>query len=183
MISDVIAHVTAPSGIACSAEGVLIDSVCWSEGSNGVAATVPAAPPLATSVAATLRNDTLIAAGAGSDAAQLNGANLTTTEMDLYNVIARGAGEDILVQSSPSDATGSVIVTAHDSNFAATRRGAAAGRSRFHRAARTAIRAPSRCSSTRQQGTSTGCQARPRSAPAATPRSTALRTSTATRAR
>jgi hypothetical protein len=126
-ISDVIAHVSGPSGIACSAEGVLIDSVCWSQGADGVAATVAAAAPLTTSVAATLRNDTLIASGAGGDAVELNGASLTTTEIDLYNTIARGAGEDILVQSSPSDATGSVIVTAHESNFATTKQGSGGG--------------------------------------------------------
>jgi large repetitive protein len=126
-ISDVIAHVSGPNGIACSTEGALIDSVCWSQGTDGVAATAPSPPPLTTSVAATLRNDTLSASGTGGDAVQLNGASLTTTEMDLYNTIARGAGEDILVQSSPSDATGSVIVTAHDSNFATTKQGSGGG--------------------------------------------------------
>jgi hypothetical protein len=125
-ITNVIGHVTAPGGIACYADGALIDSVCWSQGTDGVAASAPP-PPLIKSGAATLRNDTLSASGAGGDAVQLDGASLTTTEMDLYNTIARGAGVDILVESSPSDTTGSVTVTAHDSNFATTKQGSGGG--------------------------------------------------------
>ncbi len=126
-VSDVIGHVSARGGIACYAEGTLIDSVCWSQGMDGVAATAPAPPPLTTSVAATLRNDTLSASGTGGEAVQLNGASLTTTELDLYNTVARGAGEDILVQSNSSDTTGSVSVTAHDSSFATTKQGSGGG--------------------------------------------------------
>jgi len=127
MIGDVIGHVTGPSGIACNAEGVLIDSVCWSQGTDGVASTVPTPPPLSASVTATLRNDTLIASGTGGDAVQLNGESLTAIEIDLYNTIAGGAGEDIVAQSSPSDTAGSVIVTAHDSNFATVEQGSGGG--------------------------------------------------------
>ncbi len=126
-ISDVIGHVSGTSDIACSVEGLLTDSECWSQGTDGVAATVPVPALLTGGATATLRNDTVIASGTGGDAVQLNGQSLATVEMDLYNTIARGSAADILVQSSVQDTTGSVIVTAQDSSFATARQGVGGG--------------------------------------------------------
>jgi hypothetical protein len=122
-VADVIGTSTGPSGIACYADGALKDSVCWASGADGIGAT----PPASGSVTATLRNDTLIASGTGGGAVKVNGTSLTTMTISLYNTIARGTGDDIVVDGASSDIGGAVVVTAQDSNFATVKNGGGGG--------------------------------------------------------
>ena len=73
--------------------GKLTDSVCWSSGSSGIAATLL----VVSSATATLRNDTLIASGSGGTAVAAH-AFASTMTINLTNSIARGAGADISVR-------------------------------------------------------------------------------------
>ena len=63
-IDHVIVHVSAAKAVACYPSEALNNSVCWSSGEEGVAATIL----VLSSATATMRNDTLIASGSGGDA-------------------------------------------------------------------------------------------------------------------
>jgi hypothetical protein len=112
-IDHVISHVSAASAIACYPSGTLTDSVCWSSGSSGIAATLLA--PL--SVTATLRNDTLVASGSAGTAVAANPIAGGTMTINLSNSIARGAGADISA-TTDSDPKSTAIVNADHSNYA-----------------------------------------------------------------
>ncbi len=112
-VDHVISHVSAAGAIACYPSGTLTDSLCWSSGPNGIAGTVL----VASSVTATLRNDTLIASGAGGTAVAVNSSTNSTMTINLTNSIARGAGTDISA-STDSDPKTAAIVNADHSNYA-----------------------------------------------------------------
>ena len=78
-IDHVVSHVSAPKAVACYPSGTLTDSVYWSSGENGVAATLL----VVASVTATLRNDTLIASGSGGTAVVANAIVGSTRTMNL----------------------------------------------------------------------------------------------------
>jgi hypothetical protein len=111
-IDDVISHVSAAKALACYPSGTLTDSVCWSSGSSGIAATLL----VASNATATLRNDTLIASGSGGTAVSAH-AFVSTMTINLTNSIARGAGADISVHTE-LNATAKAIVNADHSNYA-----------------------------------------------------------------
>ena len=113
-IDHVISHVSAAGAVACQPSAELTDSVCWSSGSNGVAAL-----PLAkTSGSSTLRNDTLIASGGGGVALAVRARRAVTVTANLTNSIARGAGFDISAATETSGAGTTAIVNADHSNYA-----------------------------------------------------------------
>jgi hypothetical protein len=111
-IDDVISHMSAAKAVACYPSGTLTDSVCWSSGSSGIAATLL----VVSSATATLRNDTLIASGSGGTAVSAH-AFASTMTINLTNSIARGAGADISVHTE-LNATAKAIVNADHSNYA-----------------------------------------------------------------
>ncbi len=96
--------------LACSPDGKLIDSVCWASGTNvvGVSESDPNA-------VGTLRNDTVIASGAGGIAIDLNAAGGTPLQINMTNTIANGAATDIA--ASTVNPGSEVIVDADHSNY------------------------------------------------------------------
>jgi Bacterial Ig domain len=94
-IDHVIVHVSAAKAVACYPSEALNNSVCWSSGDEGVAATIL----VLSSATATMRNDTLIASGSGGDAVTVNALAGTTMTINLTNSIARGADEDIFART------------------------------------------------------------------------------------
>jgi hypothetical protein len=116
VVDHVYSHVSAPGAIACYPSGTLTDSVCWSSGANGIAATVI----VAKSVTATLRNDTLVASGAGGEGVAVTSSTSSTMTVNLSNSIARGAGTDIFASTDSAPKTAS-IVNADHSNYASVK--------------------------------------------------------------
>ena len=112
-IDHVISHVSAAAAVACYPSGTLTDSVCWSSGSDGIAATLL----VLLSGSATLRNDTLIASGSGGKAAAVDATGGTTMAINLVNSIARGVGADISA-STDSNPKSTATVSAEHSNYA-----------------------------------------------------------------
>lgn len=112
-IDHVIAQVSAAGAVACSPSEALTDSVCYSSGPSGIAATLPGS----STATAALRNDTLIASGSGGEALALEATGATTRTIDLTNSIAHGAGFDISA-STESGGTPTAIVDADHSDYA-----------------------------------------------------------------
>lgn len=112
-IDHVVSHVSAANAVACYPSGTVTDSVCWSSGPSGIAATLL----VLLSGSATLRNDTLIASGSGGSAVTANAIDGRSMMLNLTNTIARGAGADISA-STDSNPKSSAIVTADHSNYA-----------------------------------------------------------------
>ena len=112
-IDHVISRVSAANAVACYPSGKLTDSVCWSSGPSGIAATLL----VLLSGSATLRNDTLIASGSGGTAVAANAISGSTMTLNLTNTIARGAGADIYA-STDSNPKSMAIVNADHSNYA-----------------------------------------------------------------
>ena len=112
-IDHVISHVSAAKAVACYPAGTLTDSVCWSSGPSGVAATLL----VISSATATLRNDTLIASGSSGTAVAANATVGSTMTINLTNSIAHGAGTDISA-STDTEAKSTAIVNADHSNYA-----------------------------------------------------------------
>jgi hypothetical protein len=114
-IADVIAHVSAPAAIACRPSEALTDSVCWSSGSNGVAA-----EPLGTAtVSSGLRNDTLIAQASGGVGLAVHARLGVTVTANLTNSIALGGQVDVLA-ATETRGTPTAIVNADHSDYATT---------------------------------------------------------------
>ncbi len=112
-IDHVISHVSAANAVACYPSGTVTDSVCWSSGPSGTAATLL----VLLSGSATLRNDTLIASGSGGMAVAANAIDGSTMTLNLTNTIARGVGADISA-STDSNPKSMAIVNADHSNYA-----------------------------------------------------------------
>jgi hypothetical protein len=115
-IDRAVSHVSSAKAIACYPSGTLTDSVCWSSGESGVAATLL----IASSATATLRNDTLIASGSAGTAVAVHAILGTTMTINLTNSIARGAGADIFA-STDNEAKSTAVVNADHSNYAAVK--------------------------------------------------------------
>ena len=112
-IDHVISHVSAANAVACYPSGTVSDSVCWSSGPSGIAATLL----VLLSGSATLRNDTLIASGSGGHAVAVNAIDGSTMTINLTNSIARGMEADIYA-STDSNPKSMAIVNARHSNYA-----------------------------------------------------------------
>ena len=106
-------------GWACYPDGKLIDSVCWASGTNGIG--VSESDPNAVG---TLRNDTVIASGAGGIAIGLDAAGGTPLQINMTNTIANGAAADI--SGSTVNPGSEVIVDADHSNYLTVNNGAPA---------------------------------------------------------
>jgi hypothetical protein len=111
-VDHVYVQVGGSGSGACYPYGTLADSVCWANGGNGIGMTL-----LVSDVAsATLRNDTIIASGAGGEAVKVDPQfSSQTMTVNLTNTIARGTAADLYV-GAISGAT--ATVTADHSNFA-----------------------------------------------------------------
>jgi hypothetical protein len=112
-ISHVYVHTTGSGAWACYPDGELVNSVCWQSGPGGGAAR----PLVILSASVVMRNDPLIASGAGGVAAEVIAAGNTTMSMTLTNTIARGAGKDLYVTGNVVSG-GSATITADHSNYA-----------------------------------------------------------------
>jgi len=105
---------TEGSGYACRTRGgSLRDSICWSRGAGGLAAgtMVPG-----TFEFAALRNVSAIASGVGGIGLHVEASAGGITEVTGYNVIADGAGTDIVAQTDSGGAIASIDI--RYSNFA-----------------------------------------------------------------
>jgi hypothetical protein len=112
LIDHVISHVSAPGAVACYPSGTMTNSVCWSSGPNGIAVTLL----YVMSATADMRNDTLIASGAGGTAVWAHAEFPNTMTINLVNSIALGAGADIAAKTAP-EAKSTAIVNADHSNY------------------------------------------------------------------
>ena len=101
-IDHVVSHVSAPGAIACYPAGTLTDSVCWSSGPKGIADDSPRCRQRHRH----LRNDTLIASGAGGTAVAVTSSTSSTMTINLINSIARGAGTDIFASTDSTPENG-----------------------------------------------------------------------------
>ena len=111
-IDHVYVQADGSGSTACSMFGTLTDSICWANSSNGIGLTLPELD----SASATLRNDTIVAAGTGSEGIAADpDFSPDTMTVEMTNTIARGTAADILV-GAVSGAAASV--TADHSNFA-----------------------------------------------------------------
>jgi hypothetical protein len=115
-IDHVISHVSAPGAVACYPSGTLTNSVCWSSGANGIAATLL----FVASATADMRNDTLVASGAGGIAVWADAIFANTMTINLVNSIALGAGVDIAAKTAPEPKS-TAIVNADHSNYSTVR--------------------------------------------------------------
>jgi Big-like domain-containing protein len=107
---------------ACTVLGTMTDSVCWTVGTNGIAAFNG---NNGVTASATLRNDTLMATGSGGIGVYVQGfGSGASPSIALVNSIVHGAGNDILATNINGT---SATVTADHSNFAtSTQSGAGA---------------------------------------------------------
>jgi Big-like domain-containing protein len=111
-IDHVYVQVDGTGSTACNMFGTLTDSICWANSSGGVALTLPGLD----SASATLRNDTIVAAGTGSEGIAANPAfSPDTMTVEMTNTVARGTSADILIGAATGAAS---TVTADHSNFA-----------------------------------------------------------------
>jgi hypothetical protein len=111
-IDHVYVQVDGTGSTACDMFGTLTDSICWANSSGDVALTLPGLD----SATATLRNDTIVAAGTGSEGIAANPAfSPETMTVEMTNTVARGTATDILVGAASGAAS---TVTADHSNFA-----------------------------------------------------------------
>jgi large repetitive protein len=120
-IDHVYVQVDGSGSTACSMFGTLTDSICWANSSNGIGLTLPELD----SASATLRNDTIVAAGTGSEGIAADpDFSPDTMTVEMTNTIARGTAADILVGATSGAAAS---VTAENSNFANVVNGSVGG--------------------------------------------------------
>ncbi len=120
-IDHVYVQADGSGSTACSMFGTLTDSICWANSSNGIGLTLPELD----SASATLRNDTIVAAGTGSEGIVADpDFSPDTMTVEMTNTIARGAAADILVRAASGAAA---TVTADHSNFANVVNGSGGG--------------------------------------------------------
>jgi hypothetical protein len=110
-IDHVLVETSGPASNPCYPDGPLIDSVCWTTGTDGIGVTLL----VPSNVSAALDNDTVIASGTGGVAVKADPESSATMTIDMSNTIARGAGYDIYV-GAPSG--GTATITADHSNYA-----------------------------------------------------------------
>ncbi len=158
-LDRVYVQVDGSGSTACYPYGTLTDSVCWANGSNDVGMTLL----VSDFASATLRNDTIVGAGTGSDGVVVNPQSSSQTmTVDMTNTIARGAAADILV-GAVSGAT--ATVTADHSNFANVVQGSVGGMITPPIAGSPTNQTAAPCSSSPAPATSTSSPARRRAVP------------------
>jgi Bacterial Ig domain len=111
-IDHVISHVSAAGAVACEPSQSITDSVCWSSGPNGVAASLGETANATT----TLRNDTLIASASGGEALAVHAKLSAAITVSLTNTIAHGAAFDIAAATKTGKP--SVVIDAEHSDYA-----------------------------------------------------------------
>jgi hypothetical protein len=95
--------------------GTLVDSLCWSSGTNGYAAWVTTVGPATQT--AFLLNDTLVATGSGGQGLEVAATGGFTATANITNTIARGTAADVWIGAGPHSPT-TATLCANYSNFA-----------------------------------------------------------------